>query len=204
MGAASDYLPIHGLSSQQSTRLRHKVLIGLAAALFCLTFIAIWLPAFELPHAFSTTRPLPPHIATAISRCKNLSQKPGPPNDFHDRKYSDRFAADTPPTLLKNAKVWTGMSNGTEVLHTDVLLDKGIIQSVGRVPAHILKKYRDKLVTVDLHNAWVTPGYVFFVLFSRRPHLIRPLNACANERLRYVCIELLICILTLAIHPALS
>lgn len=99
-----------------------------------------------------------PHIATAIARCKTLSQKPGPPSDFHDRTQSDRFVPGTKPTLLKNAKIWTGLDNGTKVVHGDILLDKGIIQSVGRIHPTIIKKYKDELVTIDLHHAWVTPG----------------------------------------------
>lgn len=156
MGSSSDQLPVHVQRSSRPLRSIHRVLIVIAAVLFGLSVVSIWLPV----PINSVTRPFPPRIATAISRCKTLRQKPGPPHDFHDRKQSDRFVSDTRPTLLKNAKIWTGLENGTQVLHGSILLDKGIIQAVGQVHPAVLKKYKDELVTVDLKHAWVTPGYV--------------------------------------------
>ncbi|OCH88859.1 carbohydrate esterase family 9 protein [Obba rivulosa] len=98
--------------------------------------------------------------AATLARCRSLHETPGPPPDFHKRKQSDRFVPGTKPVLLKNAKIWTGVNNGTEVVHGDILLEKGLIKGVGHVSRSILAEYKDDLVTVDVKNAWVTPGIV--------------------------------------------
>lgn len=102
---------------------------------------------------------LPPHAATSLARCRSLQAKPGPSQDFHKRSQSDRFEDGTQPILIKNAKIWTGEVNGTEVINADILLDKGIIKGIGRVEQLQLKPYKDDLVVIDAKNAWVTPGY---------------------------------------------
>ena len=78
----------------------------------------------------------------------------------YKRPQSDRFEAGTQPILIKNAKIWTGDLNGTEVVNADVLLDKGIIQGIGRVEQAQLKAFKDELVVIDAKGALVTPGYV--------------------------------------------
>ena len=104
----------------------------------------------------ATVTKLPPHTVTSLARCHSLQAKPGPPPDFYKRSQSDRFEEGTRPVLIKNAKIWTGDRNGTEVLRADVLLDKGIIKGIGRVEH--LKAFKDDLVVIDAKNAWVTPG----------------------------------------------
>ena len=106
---------------------------------------------------FSATK-LPPHAVTSLARCHSLQAKPGPSQDFYKRSQSDRFEEGTRPVLIKNAKIWTGDRNGTEVLRADVLLDKGIIKRVGRVGNFRVEAFRDDLVVIDAKNAWVTPG----------------------------------------------
>ena len=106
---------------------------------------------------FSATK-LPPHAVTSLAHCHSLQEKPGPPPDFYKRSRSDRFEEGTRPVLIKNAKIWTGDRNGTEVLRTDVLLDKGIIKRVGRVGNFRLEVFKDDLVVIDAKDAWVTPG----------------------------------------------
>ena len=101
---------------------------------------------------------LPLHAVTSLARCHSLQEKPGPSQDFYKRSRSDRFEEGTRPVLIKNAKIWTGDRNGTEVLRTDVLLDKGIIKGVGRVGNFRLEAFRDDLVVIDAKNAWFTPG----------------------------------------------
>ncbi|KAK7692722.1 hypothetical protein QCA50_004355 [Cerrena zonata] len=103
---------------------------------------------------------LPPHAATSLARCRSLQAKPGPSRDFYKRSQSDRFEEGTQPILIKNAKIWTGDINGTEVISADVLLDKGIIKGIGRVETFQLKAFKDDLVVIDAKNAWVTPGIV--------------------------------------------
>lgn len=102
---------------------------------------------------------LPAHAREALYKCKMLSVKPGPPDDFYQRSQSDRFVEGTPPTLLRNASVWTGDSPGYELRGVDILLDKGIIKFVGRADQGSLYGY-NHLVTVDVGGSWVTPGIV--------------------------------------------
>ncbi|KAH9930391.1 carbohydrate esterase family 9 protein [Amylocystis lapponica] len=118
--------------------------------------------AFVSSAAYDTYsfRKLPAHAAAAVSRCRSLHLTPGPSPYFHDRKQSDRFVPGTKPTLLKNAKIWTGQENGTEVIHADILLDKGLIKGIGHVSHATVKQYKDDLVVIDLKHAWVTPGIV--------------------------------------------
>jgi hypothetical protein len=102
--------------------------------------------------------------AAAVARCQALRATPGPAADFLKRTHSDRFAPGTKPVLVKNAKIWTGEKNGTEVVHADILLDKGIIKGIGQTARKIIHAYKDDMVVVDAKNAWVTPGYVFYTL----------------------------------------
>ena len=144
----------------------HDLFVLVGVAVFGLAVIGITVPRVDPSSTpFSSSQSHDHHNshaqrAAAISRCKALREKPGPSPHFHDRKQSDRFVPGTKPTLLKNAKIWTGLDNGTEIVHGDILLDNGIIQSVGYIHPATLKKFQDELVTVDLKHAWVTPGCV--------------------------------------------
>lgn len=122
-----------------------------------LTFFLLthWQDIVNVPHLQRA-----PRVSFAISRCQQLQLKAGPPPDFYDRTHSDRFVPGTKPVLLKHARIWTGGQNGTEVVLGDILMDKGLIKSVGRVPRSTLNAIRDDLVTIDAKNAWVTPGII--------------------------------------------
>ncbi|KAF8897044.1 carbohydrate esterase family 9 protein [Gymnopilus junonius] len=116
---------------------------------------------------YSTTNPLlarrvsdPLRAAETVARCRQLALKAGPPPDFHDRTASDRFEQGTRPTLIKNAKIWTGKKNGTEVLNADILLDKGLIKGIGHLRDASLRVYGKDLDVVDARGSWVTPGIV--------------------------------------------
>lgn len=98
------------------------------------------------------------HRKQALGKCKYLRTPAGPPPDFASRSESDRFVAGTKPVLLKNAKVWTGARNGTEVVYGDVLLDRGLIKAVGYIPPELLMGR--ELQVQDARGAWVTPGLV--------------------------------------------
>lgn len=112
-----------------------------------------------LAHTETRTSSVLPVNAGAIhDRCNNLKLKPGPPSTFHERKLSDRFVAGTKPTLIRNATIWTGRINGLEVIRGDILLDKGLIQALGRIPSALLITSGDDLVTIDAKGAWVSPG----------------------------------------------
>jgi len=89
-----------------------------------------------------------------LTRCASLRMKSGPPLNFVERSVSDRFEEGTPATLIRNATIWTGQKNGTEVIYGDLLLDKGIVKAVGQVPRAPLRDVR----IVDAGGAWVTPG----------------------------------------------
>jgi hypothetical protein len=100
---------------------------------------------------------VPLHAAATLARCRALDVKPGPPADFHRRVRSDRFVPGTKPVLLRNARIWTGERNGTEVVKGSILLGNGIIQAIGGVPERLLAPWED-LEVYDLDGAWVTPG----------------------------------------------
>uniref|UniRef100_A0A8H8CQ82 Amidohydrolase-related domain-containing protein n=1 Tax=Psilocybe cubensis TaxID=181762 RepID=A0A8H8CQ82_PSICU len=107
-------------------------------------------------------RPVSTSYATteAIARCLQLSLRPAHPENFHNRTDSDRFDTDTPPVLIQNARMWTGRNNGTEVIKGEILVDKGIIQSIGHLPRSLLENYGKKLLILDAKGAWVTPGLI--------------------------------------------
>jgi hypothetical protein len=100
------------------------------------------------------------HRSAILSRCRNHGVTPGPPLHFAKRTQSDRFVPGTPSTLLRNAKIWTGHQNGTEILHGDILLENGLIRSIGDLHHTTLQDHGVDLVVVDLNGSWVTPGLV--------------------------------------------
>lgn len=102
---------------------------------------------------------IPKHLAQARARCQQLKLNPGPPPEFRSRTVSDRFVPGTSATLIRNATIWTGRIDGLEIIHGDILLDKGLIKAVGRVDVKLLENVQRDLVTVDAYGAWVTSGY---------------------------------------------
>jgi hypothetical protein len=93
-----------------------------------------------------------------LEQCKYINTPAGPPPNFRSRTHSDRYVPGTKPLWLKNAKLWTGARNGTEVIYGDILLDKGLIQAVGYIPPRLLN--HPDLRVEDAKGAWVTPGLV--------------------------------------------
>ncbi|PBK70154.1 hypothetical protein ARMSODRAFT_1018250 [Armillaria solidipes] len=59
----------------------------------------------------------------------------------------------TKPTLIKNAKIWTGLHNGTQVPEADILIDKGLLVGVGCFGYTQLEAYGSSLEVVDAHGA---------------------------------------------------
>ncbi|KDQ28082.1 hypothetical protein PLEOSDRAFT_1077055 [Pleurotus ostreatus PC15] len=89
--------------------------------------------------------------------------KAGPSEGFDKRQQSDRFVPGTKPYLLTNARIWTGLENGTEVIRGDVLIDKGIIKGVGHFGRGFIANARTRfadLEVVDAGGKWLTPGIV--------------------------------------------
>jgi hypothetical protein len=134
---------------------------------FLLAGLQLYFIGGSFPTLFHRTEQLPIHAERSLARCASLKVSAGPPAHFHDRTESDRFVLGTKATLLHNARIWTGENNGTEILHGDVFIDKGIIQGVGIVNLSALRFDLDSMVArgelnvVDVHGAWVTPGCVY-------------------------------------------
>ncbi|KAL5519409.1 hypothetical protein ACEPAH_1092 [Sanghuangporus vaninii] len=108
----------------------------------------------------NSTRTLSPDI---LARCRALHQKPGPPEDFYDREVSDRFVPGTKATLIQNATIWTGDSDGTEVITGDVFFDGGIIKQIlsgSSQTSVLLNKKELDFNIIDAKGAWLTPGIV--------------------------------------------
>jgi cytosine/adenosine deaminase-related metal-dependent hydrolase len=80
---------------------------------------------------------------------------------------SDRFEPGTKATLIRNATIWTGALNGTEVIFGDLLLDGGIIKGIGKIPDSRITSVTGELTEVDANGTWLTPGLgqTFFKIF---------------------------------------
>lgn len=133
--------------------------------LWVLAFLACAYPIFhhQLGQRLSIKKDFsqaPPHIQGVINKCLSLQQEPGPPPDFWKRSRSDRYEHGTKPVLIKGGRIWTGKENGTQVIYGDILMEKGIIQNVGRLGWMNLTAFGGDLQVVDAKGAWITPGLV--------------------------------------------
>lgn len=146
--------------------LRHFAIAFVGLVCFFTSTVYVYGPTVWESHL--QIHQLPPHAADTLARCRSLSQTP-PTTASSKRTVSDRFAPGTRPHFLKNARVWTGNKNGTEVIIADILLESGLIKGVGRISPSFLAAYADELVVMDLKGAWVTPGSVYpFIIFYWR------------------------------------
>lgn len=106
------------------------------------------------------------HRSQLQAICKSIRTPAGPPQSFNTaaRTVNDRFVPGTPPVLLRNAKIWTGARNGTEIVYGDVLLDRGLVVAVGYIPPSLLdgvrQSSRSEVRVEDVGGAWITPGLV--------------------------------------------
>lgn len=119
---------------------------------------------------------IPLNAQQILSKCASLNAIPGSPANFAAREVSDRFENGTKPTLIRDATIWTGRDNGTEVIFGDVLLDKGLVKGIGHIPPHYLQATSD-LHIVDAYRAWVTPGLGQSPLHGNDYHVAVFLNA---------------------------
>ena len=131
--------------------------------LFCLVFSSLFFLVPQLSGKNTSnllfSRSVPPlHSTAIIVKCRHLQMQAGPPQDFLIRTHSDRFEEGTRPVLVKNAKIWTGGKNGTEVIQGDILMDKGIIKNIGYIQSRSLESYGERLAVLDAKGAWITPG----------------------------------------------
>jgi len=101
-------------------------------------------------------------LAAGLEHCRYIATTPGPSADFHQREHSDRFEAGTKAVLLKNAKIWTGNKDGSEVIEGDVLMANGLIKSVGQADVRMLEDLRAEgdVDEIDVDGKWVSPGMV--------------------------------------------
>ncbi|KAI9064852.1 composite domain of metallo-dependent hydrolase [Trametes sanguinea] len=141
----------------QSSRLRT---IFLCIVLTALTFYASYIPSpsSSSPQPKQAIQSAPLAAQDLLRKCAARHVAPGPAFGFRDREASDRFENGTRPTLIKNATLWTGARNGTEVVYGDIFLDKGLIRGIGDIP-EIVYANKDTYV-VDARGGWVTPGLV--------------------------------------------
>lgn len=141
--------------SRDPCRKRRFRLLGAFALLATISLIttSFWSPA---PPSSAT---VPRHLGEIIKKCRALQTPAGVDSEqFHKRTHSDRFVPGTKPVLIRNARIWTGNQNGTEVLHGSILIDKGLIKAVGKLPRIQADGPYEGLVVVDAKGAWVTPG----------------------------------------------
>ncbi|KAF5348146.1 hypothetical protein D9756_010732 [Leucocoprinus leucothites] len=71
---------------------------------------------------------------------------------------SGPFVEGTKPTLIRNAKIWTGHDDGKEVIHEDVLLGRGLVVDAGKMHDKHLQGLKG-LNVIDAKGRWVTPDW---------------------------------------------
>ncbi|KAJ8698292.1 hypothetical protein PTI98_005017 [Pleurotus ostreatus] len=98
-------------------------------------------------------------INRALEFCDALNAPLDTVKDFSDRKRSDRYEHGTNATLIRNAVIWTGRDNGTEILRGSILLDNGIVWRLGSAYEHLIRD-DDDVTIIDANGGWVTPGLV--------------------------------------------
>lgn len=96
-------------------------------------------------------------INRALELCDALNAPSNTIKDFSDRKGSDRYEHGTNATLIRNAVIWTGRDNGTEILRGSLLLDNGIVWRLGSAYEHLIRD-DDDVTIIDANGGWVTPG----------------------------------------------
>jgi hypothetical protein len=76
---------------------------------------------------------IPLRASEILRECRSLHLKPGVPDEFYKRVFSDRFEPGTKKVLIRNATIWTGRVQGLEIITGDMLLEGGIIKEVGSI-----------------------------------------------------------------------
>ncbi|KAJ2983834.1 hypothetical protein NUW54_g10591 [Trametes sanguinea] len=117
--AADPHRPLRRRSGSLAT-LRRVVTIGLLCLTTCAIFSGSVLYRYLLANYDIGSGSLPFDAQSILSRCESLQLLPGPPADFYSRSRSDRFQPGTSPVIIRNATIWTGFSNGSEIVHGDI------------------------------------------------------------------------------------
>jgi len=158
-----------GIRPQRRPSIMLIALCALAATLAAVVCNTHFPARYGFEHTLHQIHRAPHNAQLILSQCTALNALPGPPVNFLEREVSDRFEPGTKPTLIRNATIWTGAHNGTEVIFGDILLDGGIIKGIGEIPDFRLTGITDDLVTINANGAWMTPGLGQFsrVCFER-------------------------------------
>lgn len=162
MGQRDSLLPSHSRPRRSKTMLKLGLLGGFSIVALFFFYSQLSDDFGVIPFHHKHHKHKPKNARDIVARCKQLRTHAEPSDDFRGRSASDRFEEGTKPVLIKRAKIWTGRRNGTEVIEGDILLDKGIIKSIGRldVMSDALSSYSGRLQVLDANSAWVTPGIV--------------------------------------------
>ncbi|KAH0826552.1 hypothetical protein J3R83DRAFT_4906 [Lanmaoa asiatica] len=147
-------LPRLGRSS--SRRPNKRVWPVLAVLVLAALYFSIDLPLLSVGHSRPYVR-VPLHAADTLAKCRSLSVKPAPPPGFSSRTRSDRHEPGTSSVLIRNASIWTGLDNGADIIHGDILLEDGLIKSIRDTNALLDK---ENVIEIDAEGTWVTPGIV--------------------------------------------
>lgn len=153
------FLP-HLCTSERTLTYPMKVPYLVPSRLGLFAFFAALIALFFLPSRISRTGRASPYTSSAISRCEQLKLNATFSPASYARKSSDRYVPGTRPVLIKRARIWTGGRNGTQVIRGDVLMDKGLIKSVGHLSHATLAAFKEDLIIIDANNSWLTPGLV--------------------------------------------
>ena len=144
----------HALSSRSDARRRSPLFVRLTTAII----LAMGMyTLFGLSLEWQESVHVPLNAAFIRKKCEGLHRPVVPSSDFLSRSESDRYVVGTPPTLIRNATIWTGRFDGHEVVSGDVLLDKGIINGLGGIEQSVIDSYSN-LNVIDANGAWVSPG----------------------------------------------
>ncbi|KXN85387.1 hypothetical protein AN958_11487 [Leucoagaricus sp. SymC.cos] len=154
----STHRKVHRPMSRNLRRLHMLLATLLGSGLVSLLVLSV-AKVYNVADHISHFQSMPINAQEILAQCRQLKMPAGPPSNFHERTVSDRFEPGTPPTLIKNATIWTGRVSGFEVVRGDILVDQGLIQAIGDIEPSYLSNFAE-LLTVDANGAWVTPGIV--------------------------------------------
>jgi len=148
-----------------SKSVNSPLLVVLVAGFTTLTFVTSFLAGrtgsldFVFSHRDPNHNTFPPVNAQKeiLNRCAALKATPIVPQAFYSRKESERYEYGNNATLIRGASIFTGRENGREIAHGDILLDRGVIRGIGRIPARTIDQ-AENLTVVEAYGAWITPG----------------------------------------------
>lgn len=125
------------------------------------SFIAALALSFIPSLRFGQETQFSAQVFSTILRCQSLRDNATTTSsaDFA-RRSSNRYVPGTRPVLIKHARIWTGERNGTQVIRGDILMDKGLIKSIGHISDVTLAQFKSNLIIIDANNSWITPGLV--------------------------------------------